>query len=78
MLDLALRGNVPSVFRESPEDSERRSSPAIGSIRGQARNYECKSWSQAAGPDNTQICEGSRTRSATAVASAGGRPDRML
>ena len=33
--------------------------------------------SDASGPD-AQICEGSRTRSATAVASLGGRPDRML
>jgi hypothetical protein len=42
-LDLALRNNVPSVFRQSLEDSERRPSPAIGSIRGQACSNEHKS-----------------------------------
>jgi hypothetical protein len=42
-LDLVLRGNVPSVFRQSPEDSERRPSPAIGPTRGQAYNHEQKS-----------------------------------
>jgi len=39
-LDLALLDNVPAVFRQSPEDGERRSSPAISSIRGQACNHE--------------------------------------
>jgi hypothetical protein len=42
-LDLALRGNVPSVFRQSPEDSKRRPSPVIGPTRGQACNREHKS-----------------------------------
>jgi hypothetical protein len=42
-LDLALRGNVPSVFRQSAEDSERRPSLAIGPTRGQACNHERKS-----------------------------------
>jgi hypothetical protein len=41
--DQDLRNNVPSVFRQSPEDSERRSSPAIGSLRGQACSHEHKS-----------------------------------
>ena len=42
-LDLVLRGNVPSVFRQSAEDSERRPSLAIGPTRGQACNHEHKS-----------------------------------
>lgn len=41
--DWALSDNVPSLFRQSLEDSERRSSLAIGSIRGQARSHEHKS-----------------------------------
>ena len=42
-LDGALRDNVPSVFRQSPETNERRSSPAIGSVRGQGCSHEHKS-----------------------------------
>jgi hypothetical protein len=41
--DLVLRGNVPSVFRHNPEDSERRPSPAISPTQGQAYNNEHKS-----------------------------------
>ena len=42
-LDRALRDTVPSVFRQSPEDSERCPSPVIGSMRGQASSHEHRS-----------------------------------
>jgi hypothetical protein len=38
--DRERRDNVPSVFRRSVEDSERRSSPAIGFLRVQACSHE--------------------------------------
>jgi len=39
-LDLALRGNVPSVFRQSPEDIEKRPSLTITRLRGQVSDHE--------------------------------------
>jgi hypothetical protein len=41
--DRALRDDVLSLFRQSLESSERRSSLAIGSIPGQACIHEHKS-----------------------------------
>lgn len=51
---------VPSVFRQNPEDSKRRSSPAIGSMPGEAYSNEHRSRSSAPRPENTQIYEGNQ------------------
>jgi hypothetical protein len=42
-VDLALHDGVPSMFRQSPENSERRPSPATSRIQGQAGSHEQKS-----------------------------------
>jgi Domain of unknown function (DUF4192) len=41
--DWALHGHVPSVFRQSPEDSEKCPSLTITQIRGQVGDYERRS-----------------------------------
>jgi len=56
------------MLRQSPEVSERRSSPATGGIRGQAGSHEQKSWSQTARPNNTQIYEGAVAKCSNRIA----------
>jgi hypothetical protein len=42
-LDQALRDDVPSMFRQSPEDRGKCPSPTMGSMRGQAYDRERES-----------------------------------
>ena len=46
---------VPWLFRQTPEDSGKRSSLTIAQLQGHVGGLELRCWSGQAGPNNTQI-----------------------